>query len=324
MHTAAYTAENSNTVWIRLVALTPNLRGSLFMVIASAGFTANDALVKVLVGSINLGQVMLVRGLFATLLIAALAWSQGALRFPRQALHPMVAMRAMGELVGTIAFLAALAQIPLANVTAVMQALPLAVTMGAALFMGEMVGWRRWLAITVGFIGVMVIVRPGVEGFNAYSLLALVAVAACAVRDLATRRVPEEVPTLLISTVTAIIVTIVGALLIPFVGEWSPMDAVDIGLMAAAAILLLVGYQFIILSMRTGDISFAAPFRYTALLWAMLLGYLMFADVPDLLMIIGSAIVVASGLYTLYRERVVGRRRPAAESISPAMAPDGL
>ena len=306
------------------MALTPNLRGSLFMAISMAGFTANDALIKALMGSINIGQVMLVRGLFATLLVAVLAWSQGALRMPRQALHPMVGLRALGELGGTIAFLGALSQMPLANVTAVMQELPLAVAMGAALFMGETVGWRRWLAIVAGFIGVMIVVRPGVEGFNAFALLALLAVAFCAVRDLATRRVPDEIPTLLISTVTAIMVTVVGAILIPFFGEWSPMTAMDISFMAGAAILLLVGYQFIIMSMRIGEISFVAPFRYTALLWAIVLGYLMFGDVPDLLMMIGSTIVVASGLYTLYRERVVGKHKPAAESTSPAMAPDGL
>lgn len=301
-----------------------NLRGSLFMAVSMAGFTINDALTKAVMETINVGQVMLVRGVFATLMIAAIAYSQGALRLPRQAMHPMVALRSVCELLATLSFLAALARMPLANVTAVLQALPLAVTSGAALFLGETVGWRRWLAIAAGFLGVMIIVRPGFEGFNAFSLLALTSVAICAVRDLATRRIPDEVPSLLVSTVTAIAVTIVGGLLIPAFGGWTPMTAGEVGILATMAVLLIVGYQFVIMAMRIGDISAVAPFRYTALVWAILLGFVMFGDVPDLPMIVGAAIVVGSGLYTLYREQVVGRRKPAAESTGPAMAPDGL
>lgn len=304
--------------------LSPNLRGATFMVVSMAGFTVNDAITKTMVETMNMAQVMLVRGLFATTMMGLLAWSQGALARPGQAMHPMVALRSTCELGGTLTFLAALAHMPLANVSAVLQALPLAVTMGAALFLGEAVGWRRWLAICAGFAGVMIIVRPGFEGFSAYSLLAMVCVVFCAARDLATRRIPHEVPTMLVSTVTAAIVTIAGGVLIVPFGGWSPMTAGETGLLAAAAVLLLFGYQFIIMAMRIGDISFVAPFRYTALLWAILLGYLVFSDVPDTAMIAGSAIVVGSGLYALYREHIVGRRKPAAESTGPAMAPDGL
>lgn len=304
--------------------LSPNLRGALFMAVSMAGFTINDAITKMMVGEMNQGQVMLVRGAFATALIVSLAWYQGALRAPRQAIHPMVALRSVCELLATVCFLTALAHMPLANVSAVLQALPLAVTMGAALFMGETVGWRRWIAIALGFAGVLVIVRPGFEGFNAYSILALICVAFCAVRDLATKSMPPEVPSLLVSTVTAGIVTVAGAALVVPMGGWTPMTAEQTGLLAAAAVLLLFGYQFIIMAMRVGDVSFVAPFRYTALLWAILLGHLAFGDVPDAAMIAGSTIVVGSGLYTLYRERIVGRRKPAAESTGPAMAPDGL
>lgn len=294
------------------------------MAVSMAGFTANDAITKTIIETVSQGQAMLVRGVFATALIAILAWSQGALRFPAQLLNPMVALRSTCELMATVCFLAALAQMPLANISAILQALPLAVTMGAAMFMGETVGWRRWLAIAVGFVGVLVIVRPGFEGFNAYSLLGLAAVVFAAIRDLATRNMPPEMPSLLVSTATAGIVTLAGALLIVPQGGWTPISLGQTGLLAAAAVLLLFGYQFIIMAMRAGDVSHVAPFRYTALIWAILLGYLVFGDVPDAAMIAGSAIVVASGLYTLYRESKVGRRKPAAESTNPAMAPDGL
>jgi drug/metabolite transporter (DMT)-like permease len=294
------------------------------MSVSMAGFTMNDTLVKLASAEMNMGQVMLVRGLFASAMIGFLAWHQGALRKPGFALHPMVAVRAIGELGGTVFFLIALSHLPIANVSAVLQALPLAVTMGAALVFGEGVGWRRWLAIAAGFAGVMIIVRPGFEGFNVYALLALLSVVFCAVRDLATRRVPESVPTLLISTVTACVVTICGAFLIAPLGGWTPIRPGALGLLACAAVLLLFGYQFIILSMRGGDISFVAPFRYTSLLWSILLGFLVFGDVPDTAMIAGAAMIVGSGLYALYRERVVGKQRPAAQSTSPAMAPDGM
>jgi drug/metabolite transporter (DMT)-like permease len=305
------------------LALSENLRGALFMMVSMAGFTLNDALVKLAAEQMNLGQVMLVRGLFATTLIVLLAWHRGALSAPRLVFHPMVALRAGGELSATVFYLLALQNMPIANVSAVLQALPLAVTMGAALFFGERVGWRRWTAIAVGFTGVMIIVRPGFDGFNAFALLALLSVAFSALRDLTTRRLPEHVPSLLVSVATSVVVTLCGACLIAPLGGWTPMNAGDFGLLATAAVLLLFGYQFIIMSMRTGDISFIAPFRYTSLLWAIVLGYLMFGDVPDMAMIVGSIIIVGSGLYALYRERAASGRS-AAQDAEPALASDGM
>ena len=304
--------------------LSANLRGALFMVISMAGFTLNDALSKVLLGSMGNGQLMLVRGIFATSAVLVLAWYSGALAQPRQLLHPMVALRSVCELLSTMTYLAALSHMPLANVSALMQALPLAITVGAALFLGEMVGWRRWLGICIGFTGVMIVVRPGYDGFNVYSLLMIACVSVCAVRDLSTRYIPTDTPSVLVSALTSTIVTIGGGLLIPITGGWQPMTGGDIGIAAAAAGLLLVGYQFIIMSTRVGDVSYIAPFRYTALLWAVLLGYLLFGDVPDTAMIIGAAIIVGSGLYTIYRERRAGRTQPVADTITPSMGVDGL
>lgn len=296
----------------------------MFMVVAMAAFTFNDTLTKLASQTINAGQVMLVRGLFATTLISLLAWQQGALKGAGQFWHPMVFLRLVGEVGGTICFLAALPHLPLANISAVLQALPLAVTMGAALFLGEGVGWRRWLAIVAGFGGVLVIVRPGFEGFNAFSLLALLSVAFCAVRDLATRKIPDHVPSLFVSAVTTIVITATGALTIVPFGGWVPMSFELVLSLGAAAVLVLIGYQFVIMAMREGEISFIAPFRYTALIWAITLSVIVFRDIPDLAMMAGAAVIVASGLYSLYRERIVGKARPAAESTSASMAPDGI
>lgn len=304
--------------------LSSNTRGALFMAVSMAGFTANDALVKLASESMNMGQVMVVRGLFATSLVALLAWHRRELVQVGRMLHPLLIARAACEVGGTVTFLIALAHLPLANVSAVLQALPLAVTMGAALVFGERVGWRRWLAIAAGFVGVTIIVRPGMEGFNAYALLVLACVLFCAVRDLITKRIPTAVPTVFISTMTAAANTVCGVFLVGPMGGWTPLAVADTAVLAGAALLLIVGYQFIIKAMRSGEISFIAPFRYTSLMWAILLGFLLFGDLPDLPMIVGSVIIVGSGLYTLYRERVVGRSRAASESIGPTMAPDGL
>lgn len=294
------------------------------MSVSMAGFTLNDAITKAVSASMNMGQVMLVRGLFATLLVGLIAWHRGALRAPLGVFQPMVVLRVFGEVCATICFLLALARLPIANVSAVLQALPLAVTMGAALVFNEPVGWRRWLAISVGFLGVVIVVRPGFEGFNAYALLALGSVFFCAIRDLATKRIPEKVPTFLVSVATASAVMVMGAAMVQPLGGWTPLTFQNTALLATAALLLIVGYQFIIEAMRTGEISFIAPFRYTALLWSILLGFAVFGDVPDTAMIAGATIIIGSGLYALYRERVAGKGMPATESTGPAMVPDGM
>jgi drug/metabolite transporter (DMT)-like permease len=291
------------------------------MAAAMAGFTINDAITKTVSAEMNFGEIMLVRGLFAIPLIWALAVRQGAIRPLRTLMVQPVALRVAGEVGGTISFLGAVTHLPLANAAAIFQALPLAVTLGAALIFGEPVGWRRWLAITAGFIGVLIVVRPGVEGFNLFSLFALSAVIFSSVRDLATRRIPAKIPSLFITLLTTITVTTAGAAILVPLGGWTPPSARAIALLGLAAVLISIGYQCVIMSLRIGDMSAVAPFRYTALLWAMLLGYVVFGDVPDGFMLTGAAIIVLSGLYAFYREHK--RHRPvAAEASGPP--PDGL
>ena len=209
----------------------------------------------------------------------------------------MVALRVVGEAGGTVTFLIALAHLPIASVSAVLQALPLAVTMGAALVFNEGVGWRRWLAIAIGFAGVLVIVRPGFEGFSVYSLVALACVACCAVRDLATKRIPKAIPTLLVSTATALAMTILGAALLSPMGGWTPMTGNSTALLALAACSgahrLPVHHH--------GDaggrhlLHRAIPLHRPDLVDPACL--FVFADVPDLPMIVGATIIIGSGLY---------------------------
>jgi drug/metabolite transporter (DMT)-like permease len=291
------------------------------MAVAMAGFTMNDAITKAVSSEMNFGEIMLVRGVFAVTLIAALAWHRGALRPLRTLLIKPVALRVVGEVGGTISFMAAIVHLPLANTAAIFQALPLAITFGAAVIFGEPVGWRRWLAIIAGFVGVLIVVRPGIEGFNQFSLLALTSVVFCAVRDLATKQIPTEIPSLFITMVTTVTIATTGAVILVPLGGWAPPAPRALGLLALAAVLLLTGYQCIIVALRSGDISAVAPFRYSALLWAMLLGYLVFGDVPDAPMVTGASIIVLSGLYAFYREHK--RHRPVAAGAS-GLPPDGL
>ncbi len=291
------------------------------MAVGMASFTMNDAITKAVSSEMNFGEVMLVRGLFATVLIAALAFHQHALRPLRTLMMKPVALRVGAEVGGTVAFLAAIVHLPLANTAAIFQALPLAVTLGAALTFGEPVGWRRWLAIAAGFVGVLIIVRPGLEGFNQFSLFALISVIFFAVRDLATRPISAQIPSLFITLVTTVSVTAAGAIILFPLGGWTQPSSRALGLLALAAVLVLIGYQYVIMALRSGDISAVAPFRYSALLWAMLLGYLVFGDVPDALMVTGASIIVLSGLYAFYRERK--RHRPVAADAS-GLPPDGL
>ncbi|MCC8972273.1 DMT family transporter [Bradyrhizobium brasilense] len=304
------------------MTLSSNLRGSLFMAAAMASFTVNDTITKAVSAELNIGEILLVRGLVAMVLVAALAWYRDALRSFSVLLIWPVGLRVLGEIGSTLTYLSAISQIPLANASAIFQALPLVITLGAALVFGEPVGWRRWLAIAAGFIGVLVIVRPGAEGFSQAALLALASVGFCAVRDLATRRIPKELPTVFITLLTTVTVTTAGAVVLVPLGGWRPPSGTALGLLILAAVLILIGYQCIIVSLRTGDISAVAPFRYTALPWAMLTGYLGFGHKPDGPMLAGAAIIVASGLYAFYRERKRDKLRPAATG--PGLPPDGL
>lgn len=296
------------------MAISSNMRGALFMSLSMAGFTFNDSIVKLLTDDINVAQVMFLRGVIATLLIFLLARHKRALRPLGVLFDRWVALRLLGEIGGTLTFLIGLSHIPLANASAILQALPLAVTMGAALFLSEPVGWRRWGAILAGFAGVLIIVRPGLEGFSPYALMIVGTVIFASVRDIATRKINSAIPSLFLSTITAAAVALAGLALTWPMGGWRPVSAVNIGFIGLAACLVLIGYQFIIMAMREGEISFIAPFRYTSFIWALLLGMTVFGEYPDAFMITGGIIVIGSGLYTLYRERIKSTAKPASRA----------
>ncbi|MCI5098270.1 MAG: DMT family transporter [Rhodobacteraceae bacterium] len=283
--------------------MSPNFLGALLMMGSMAAFTFNDTLVKVIGGQLPLFQIISLRGLLATSLIFLLARTLGKLRFNLQRRDwGLVAARCASEIGATYCFLAALMIMPIANITAVLQALPLTVTLGAAVFLGEEVGWRRMAAILLGFCGVLLIVRPGPDGFSEGALYALLAVAFVTARDLTTRRMSSEVPSLTVTLLASISVT-VFALICSLGVEWEPVSLSQVMLLAGAAVFILGGYSLSVMVMRVGEISFVSPFRYTGLIWAILLGWLVFGDWPDGLTLLGAVIVVGTGLFTVIRER---------------------
>lgn len=284
------------------MALSRNSRGALLMALAMLGFTFNDALTKTLTTSLNVGQIMLARGVILTFLVYLAARHFGALSNLRGLLQPMVVLRVAFECSSTVLFLLALSKLPLGNVSAILQAMPLAVTVGAAIFFRESVGWHRWTAIIIGFGGILLIIRPGPEGFTAASLLAVATVFSTAGRDLSTKRIGEDVPSLAVTLLTALATTILGGLLVVPLGGWQPMPPTTLAILASAAVLVFIGHQSIIMAMRTGEISFVAPLRYTSLLWAVGIGMFVFGEEFDIWTALGALIVICSGLYTFYRE----------------------
>jgi S-adenosylmethionine uptake transporter len=293
---------------------TDNTRGALLMSAAMAAFTVNDSFMKSLAGELPLFQAIFLRGIAATLCLAIWAWVTGAFRASvAPADWTRVAVRGVAEIGAAWFFILALFNLPLATVTAVLQALPLTVTLAAALFMGERVGWRRFTAIGVGFLGVLLIVRPGPGGFNAYALLALAAVACVTLRDLVTRRLTPAMPSLLVAaSVSGMVTGFAG--LASIAETWAPLPADTALRVVGAAGFVVLGYVFSVGSMRVGEIGAVAPFRYTALIWALILGLLVFGEWPDPLTLLGAGIVAATGLYTLYRERA--RRAPPPSLIT--------
>lgn len=295
------------------MTLSPNTQGALLMMGSMAAFTFNDTLIKTLGGQVPLFQIITLRGILTVALIFLFARRLGKLRFNFPLRDwGLVGLRSLSEVGATYFFLTALMVMPLANVTAVLQVLPLTITLGAALFFGEKVGWRRMAAILIGFCGMLLIVRPGPEGFSQGSIYALVAVLFVTSRDLATRKFSSQVPSMAVTLVSAVAVTCFAALASLRI-DWVPVDTTQGAILAGAACFILFGYLLSVMVMRVGEVGFVSPFRYSGLLWALLLGWAVFGDWPDPITLLGAAIVVATGVFTLYRERLTRQPEPQGQ-----------
>lgn len=291
-----------------------NLRGILLVVLSMAAFATEDMFIKSLTHDLPTGQVMLILGAGGALVFAAVALRRGEALFAPLLRSRALLIRTVAEGFAAFFFITALSLVDMSTVAAVFQATPLAITLGAALFMGEQVGWRRWSAILVGFGGVLLIIRPGMAQFDPALLMILGAVAAIAARDLISRRLPGDMSTYVVSFHGFGSLALVGPLMM--LTQATPPAAMDlphIGQITGALVFGVLGYYAIVTATRTGDASAITPFRYTRLIFSMILGMLVFSEQPDLLTYLGSAIIIASGLYTYMRERrLAARLAPAA------------
>ncbi len=274
---------------------------------ASACFIVNDSLVKYASETMPAAQLIFIRGVVATVLVLAVAKATGATRHLREITRGWVAIRAVVDSISTMLFLVSLFHLPLANATAINMLSPLLIAVLAALFLRERLDAARWIAIGIGFAGVLFVIQPRSEHFNGYALVCLFASILIAVRDLVTRRVHARVPSILITLSNTTAVMLLAGTLSLF-GGWRVFSAFEVGLLAVAAVFLAAAYYLIVVSTRRGDLSLTAPFRYTALLFATLSGFVVWGDLPNALAWAGIVLVIAPGIYIL---RVSRRARAA-------------
>jgi drug/metabolite transporter (DMT)-like permease len=293
-----------------------NRRGMLAIAGAMATFSINDTLMKLTAQRYPLGEVIAVRGLIASLMVGVILVGSGHLSTIRFAGNRLLVLRTLLDGAAMVLFTSALVRMPLAELSAINLLSPLIITALAVIFFAEEVGWRRWTAIIVGFIGTLFIVKPTPSAFNAWALLGICASCAGASRDIITVRLDTGVPTTLISLMAAMGSGILGLIMGCF-EEWRPMAATDVGLLTISATFVAIGYFLIVIAFRGGvDVAAIAPFRYTLLIWAGICGYMAFGEVPDRFALLGSAVIVGSGLYALHREVV--RHRTLAAAVPPA------
>ena len=279
------------------------IRGPILMVLAMLGFAFEDMFVKKLTVNLPVGEVLILFGLAGMLVFFVIARLGGvSIRHPAATSRPMLA-RAGCEITGRLGYTLALAFTPLSSASAILQAAPLVVAAGAVVFFGEKVGPRRWSAIAIGFVGVLLILRPGLDGFTPASLFAVVGMLGFAGRDLATRAAPVSMPNALLGIYGFLMLFIAGLIALSFSGGAAMPTLAQWGWFALATGFGVFGYNALTMAMRSGEIAVVAPFRYTRLVFAMVLGMVVFAERPDTLTLLGSAIIVGSGLYTVVRSR---------------------
>jgi len=276
------------------------LLGSIYMMLAMAGYVVNDSLLKLVSADLPLSTILVVRGGFAIVLILLMAIVSGSWRHWRSIWSKPVFMRATFDTLATFLFLTALFQLSIAIATAILQTVPLVVMLFGAIFLKERIGWRRILAIIIGFIGVLLVVQPGTSGFNSYVFLLFGVVILVAVRDTTTRNLPTNTPSLLVTLANVLMVTSFGAIYMQF-QQVPAITNQHLSILALASVFLVAATMFVILTMRAAEISTTAPFRYSAILWSLISAYVIFNETPNFLAVVGIMMIATAGLYSLFR-----------------------
>ena len=288
-----------------------NLRGAVFMVLSMAGFAVEDSLLKLAAVSLPPGQVLITFGILGTATFAALSVLAGEPPVTRAMLGRAMVLRSLSEVTGRLFYMLAIALTPLSTASAILQATPLVVMVGAAMLFGERIGPRRWLAVALGFGGVLLILRPGTEGFGPLSLLAIMAMLGFAGRDLATRAAPVSLSFRQLGVAGFSMLIVAGLIVLPFGGPPVTPDAGTWAGLAAASVTGVCAYTFLTVAMRTGQVGAVTPFRYTRLIFAMVAGIALFGENPDRWTIIGSAVIILAGIAALRLSRQPATVQPA-------------
>ena len=273
------------------------------MMMSMACFAVEDTFVKLLSARLPATQILFSIGFGGALITLVLAIVLNVNLADKILLNKHVISRTIADLFGALSFTSAMVLIPMSLLASILQATPLFVTLGAAILLGEKVGWRRWSAIFIGFLGVIIILQPGYGSFQLASLLGLAAVLCLALRDVVTRDMATEIPTLTVTFYACIAMGSAGFIAYPFFGPPIMPTKYEAIILICAAIIGLTGYFLLVLATRKGDVSVIAPFRYSRLLFSLGLASLILGEKLTLPILLGGLLVVSSGIYTFGRER---------------------
>jgi drug/metabolite transporter (DMT)-like permease len=281
-----------------------NTQGIFSMILAMAGFTIEDMFIKQLSATVSVGQILVLLGIGSGLIFAFVAYRAGQSLVSRPAWRPIAWWRMFAEGVAAIFMTVSLWLVDFSVVAAVFQATPLTITLGAALFLGEDVGWRRWTAIAIGFLGVLLIIRPGFAGFEPSVIFVLGAVLAVSARDLITRRMDRNVATSVVAF-QGFAALVPAGLILSMVtgGGFTSLSTFEFAILVGTMLSGALAYYTLIQSTRIADAAVVTPFRYTRLVFSLFVGVLVFQERPDMLTLLGATLIIATGLYTFFRER---------------------
>ena len=280
-----------------------NLQGIILMILAMGFFAIADTLIKLMSLLISPAQVMFFMNGGSLILFAFVVVFQKERLFDRRVFAPILLVRYLSEVVGMVGMVLALAYVPLSTVGAILQASPLLVVIGAVLFLGEQVSWRRWSSIGVGFIGVMLVIQPGAEGFDASVLFAVMSMVGLSVRDLTTRMTPPDMASVSLATYTMAATFPFPVAWLVFNGEHVIPDGANWGMILGMIAIGALGYMLLIKSIRMAEVSIVSPFRYTRLIFLLIMGVMIFDERPGLMILSGALLIIVSGIYIMWRER---------------------
>lgn len=283
-----------------------NMLGSIWMIASMAIFAIEDAFVKAASIALPVGQILIIFGLGGAVMFASMAQLKNEPLFIKDVVSRPMRIRVVFEIIGRLFYVLAIAVTPLSSATVILQATPLVVVAGAAMVFGERVGWRRWSAIFIGLVGVITIIQPGTDSFSMLSVLAIIGMIGFAGRDLASRAAPATLSTSILGLYGFLSIVVAGSIFSIWQGASFVLPDIYTSFNLVGAILAgVAAYSCLIKAMRTGEVSAVTPFRYTRLLFGITLGVVLFGESLSSTMLLGSGLIVSSGLFIIWRRNSV-------------------